>query len=346
MKNMIDKSKLKKTLGIFWATIIVSSSLNVNSTELFDKKNIEENINKNINENSISMKEQESEIKIEKENIRKIIKIQDEKEQVERYEKEIKRVENFIKEKERESAIKSEYKTYKDFKGLDENYKNKIKGTDKWNDLIYKVSNERKIDPIILKILIALESAGNMKTININYRTNEKGEKYEDSRDRGPTQINSKNKQFDKYRLLNDPEYAFNAGIDMLELKYKYLIRLDKETTIENVLWAYNGLSKEGEIYREKFKKIAESIDLDYTKDFYNKPKDKIFYIEEEGEIETVIVNYNHLGKIIQVFYYYNDEVSEIREVEYSYKDGMEKNEKKYRRKKELAFDEENLTLD
>ena len=51
-------------------------------------------------------------------------------------------------------------------------YKKRVAGTDKWNDLILKVSLEEDVDPIFVKCIMAVESAGDADLVHYNKNAN------------------------------------------------------------------------------------------------------------------------------------------------------------------------------
>ena len=87
-------------------------------------------------------------------------------------------------------------------------YKLRVQGTDRWNDLILKVSYEEHIDPIFVKCIMTLESGGDENLIHYN-----KNNTY----DSGLMQVNSSWKDnFDLDRLTTDYEYAIRCGIEVI----------------------------------------------------------------------------------------------------------------------------------
>lgn len=124
-------------------------------------------------------------------------------------------------------------------------YKNRVAGTDKWNDLILKVSLEEDIDPIFVKCIMALESAGDADLIHYN-----KNNTY----DSGLMQVNSTwASSFDLQRLTTDYEYAIRCGIKIIKLKIAAAERNGKIPTAHEVAWRYNGYCEAGRKYANKF---------------------------------------------------------------------------------------------
>lgn len=68
------------------------------------------------------------------------------------------------------SDTSSTMKTSADYKGPDtintrSGWGSSLAGTDKWNDLMVKVGKEKGIDPLFLKVIMAIESAGSEKAV-------------------------------------------------------------------------------------------------------------------------------------------------------------------------------------
>lgn len=132
-------------------------------------------------------------------------------------------------------------------------YYNQVKGTDKWNELIYKVSEEEEIDPIFVKCIMTIESNGRAGVIS---KTNSNG-----TRDYGLMQINSTwASSFDLQRILNDNEYAIRCGIKVIKRKIEAAERGKKAATVFEVAWRYNGYNSKGKQYAEKLSGIYEDL--------------------------------------------------------------------------------------
>lgn len=133
-----------------------------------------------------------------------------------------------------------------------EAYKNRVAGTDKWNDLILKVSQEEEVDPIFVKCIMTLESAGD---IDLVYRNKN------NTLDYGLMQVNSSwGSTFDFEEMLVNPEYAIRAGIKVIKIKIDSAIRNGKEPTIHEVAWRYNGYSKQGNLYANRFVALYDDL--------------------------------------------------------------------------------------
>ncbi len=128
----------------------------------------------------------------------------------------------------------------------------RVAGTDKWNELIQKVSEEEGIDPIFVKCIMTLESSGYEKTIN--YNTN-------GTADYGLMQVNSSwTGQFDFNRMLSDYEYAIRSGIQVIKCKIDACVRANHEPTVFEVAWRYNGYNETGRRYALKFSQLYEDL--------------------------------------------------------------------------------------
>lgn len=126
--------------------------------------------------------------------------------------------------------------------------KENMRGTNQWDDLIIKVGNEEGVSPILLKVLMCVESGGEQKSINYNKNG---------TKDTGLLQINSGfGKQFDYNRMLIDPEYAIRSGAKVVKGKAIYIKQLKKELTVFNLMHFYNGYNNVGRKYAERSYKI------------------------------------------------------------------------------------------
>ncbi len=105
---------------------------------------------------------------------------------------------------------------------------NRLAGTDRWNDIIYKVSKEEEIDPIFVKCVMAIESAG---VPGLTSKMNKNG-----TYDYGLMQVNSSwSSSFDMSRILTDNEYAIRCGIKIIKRKIEAAERSGKDATVLEV---------------------------------------------------------------------------------------------------------------
>lgn len=133
-----------------------------------------------------------------------------------------------------------------------EAYRNRVAGTDKWNDLILKVSEEEEVDPVFVKCIMTLESAGEQDLVCTNGNS---------TKDYGLMQINSTwESSFNFDEILSNPEYAIRAGIKVIKIKIDSAIRNGKEPTVHEVAWRYNGYSEKGNLYANRFVTLYEDI--------------------------------------------------------------------------------------
>lgn len=152
-------------------------------------------------------------------------------------------------------------------------YKSRVYGTDKWNDLIYKVSEEENIDPVFVKCIMALESAGEDNLTHYNKNG---------TFDSGLMQVNSSwASSFDLSRLNEDPEYAIRCGILVIKAKIDACLRNGHEPTIYEVAWRYNGYCEAGRRYADRFSKL-------YT-DLSKNTSDNSIYMKVENPIGEYI---------------------------------------------------------
>lgn len=132
-------------------------------------------------------------------------------------------------------------------------YGARVRGTDKWNDIILKVSKEEEIDPVFVKVIMAIESAGEAGTKS---KQNTNG-----TYDYGLMQVNSSwSSSFDLNRMLTDNEYAIRCGIKVIKRKIEASERSGKGGTVFDVAWRYNGYNNQGHRYAEKFAAIYENL--------------------------------------------------------------------------------------
>lgn len=90
--------------------------------------------------------------------------------------------------------------------------KSKIAGTDKWNTNILTVSNQRGVNPVFVKVIMAIETGGAIQT-----KPNYAGAY-------GLMQVIKRDYNASKYdwnRMLTDVNYQINAGIDVILTKVK-----------------------------------------------------------------------------------------------------------------------------
>ncbi|MCQ2979661.1 MAG: S-layer homology domain-containing protein [Clostridia bacterium] len=132
-------------------------------------------------------------------------------------------------------------------------YGGKIRGTDKWNELIYKVSKEEEVDPVFVKCIMALESSG---TSGLKSKMNNNG-----TYDYGLMQVNSSwSTSFDLNRMLIDDEYAIRCGIKVIKRKIEAAERSGKGASIFEVAWRYNGYNNQGKKYAQRFATLYEDL--------------------------------------------------------------------------------------
>lgn len=130
---------------------------------------------------------------------------------------------------------------------------NRLAGTDRWNDIIYKVSKEEEIDPVFVKCIMAIESAG---TPGLTSKMNKNG-----TYDYGLMQVNSSwSSSFDMQRILTDNEYAIRCGIKIIKRKIEAAERSGKDATVHEVAWRYNGYSSQGYKYAQRLSGMYEAI--------------------------------------------------------------------------------------
>lgn len=130
---------------------------------------------------------------------------------------------------------------------------NRLAGTDRWNDIIYKVSKEEEIDPIFVKCIMAIESAG---VPGLTSKMNKNG-----TYDYGLMQVNSSwSSSFDMSRILTDNEYAIRCGIKIIKRKIEAAERSGKDATVLEVAWRYNGYSSQGYKYAVRLSGMYEAI--------------------------------------------------------------------------------------
>jgi len=164
-------------------------------------------------------------------------------------------VENIKEEKiELGVELKEEYvmPTYDTIECDNSGYKHRVKGTDKWNDVILKVSKEENIDPIFVKCVMALESAGEAGIVNHNSNN---------TSDYGLMQVNTGwGNSFDYSLMLSDPEYAIRSGIKVIKNKVDAALKNGKVPTVHEVAWRYNGYTERGNRYANKFVLLYEDM--------------------------------------------------------------------------------------
>lgn len=107
------------------------------------------------------------------------------------------------------------------------NIKGRLTATDKYNDLIFKVSKKRGVNPVFVKVIMAIESAGTMNLIS-------SADAY------GLMQVVRGDGRENKYnwnKMLKDAEYNINAGIDVIFEKAGTAKRIRSNA---NVFWVAN----------------------------------------------------------------------------------------------------------
>lgn len=62
------------------------------------------------------------------------------------------------------TRISSSYYQGPDSTNYQSGFKNRLKNTDQWDDVIIKVANKQGVDPLMLKVIIMIESSGNPQT--------------------------------------------------------------------------------------------------------------------------------------------------------------------------------------
>ncbi len=128
----------------------------------------------------------------------------------------------------------------------------KVAGTDQWNDLILKVSNEEGIDPVFVKCIMTIESGGYQQA----YSTNSNG-----SHDHGLMQVNTIwGTYYDLDRMLYDPEYAIRCGIQVIKAKIVSATKAGDLPTASEIFWRYNGKNEKGKRYSEKIMKLYTDL--------------------------------------------------------------------------------------
>lgn len=129
----------------------------------------------------------------------------------------------------------------------------RVKGTDEWNEIIYKVSKEEEIDPIFVKCIMTKESGGTMGCKNYNKNG---------TIDYGLMQVNSSSgyTQEELDRMLVDAEFAIRCGIKMIKRKIYAAEVNGQPATVFNVAWRYNGYSEKGHDYAVNFSKLYNAL--------------------------------------------------------------------------------------
>lgn len=138
--------------------------------------------------------------------------------------------------------------------------KAKIKSTSVHDAAIKEVCVKEKIDPMLVKVIIMLETAGNPKLISSD-----------GAGSIGLMQITPGNVgvAVDASRL-KDARYNIEMGIKIIRSKAGILKSLGHEQSVKNIAWAWNGVSDKGKFYRDAFAEIYKGFGLDpdgsYTK--------------------------------------------------------------------------------
>lgn len=110
------------------------------------------------------------------------------------------------------------------------NLKSRIAGTDKYNDLIFKVAKQKNLNPVFVKVILAIETAGKKGTVS-------------SANCYGLMQVRKADNPsaYDWDRMLTDDEYALAAGCDKINEKIKTAQRLKKNQSIRWVAQYYYG---------------------------------------------------------------------------------------------------------
>lgn len=160
-----------------------------------------------------------------------------------------------VKESPIPKVLKNTYDmpTVDDYKGTSEDTRDRIAGTDIWNDMIYEISMDEGVDPVLVKVIMAYESRGDMYAVNSKNKNK--------TTDYGLMMVNdSWGDEYDYDKILEDPEYAIRSGINVLKFKSDYCKQFGKKATIFNVCWFYNGYSKQGKAYAKNVSKIYKDL--------------------------------------------------------------------------------------
>ncbi|HAN09017.1 MAG TPA: hypothetical protein DCP90_00205 [Clostridiales bacterium] len=129
----------------------------------------------------------------------------------------------------------------------------KVAGTDKWNELILKVSQEKGINPIFVKCIMAKESGGDENALN--------DRNVDGTIDYGLMQVNSSwGNRFEYDRIMTDPEYAIACGIDVIKEKIAMATSNGEVPTAFNIFWYYNGHVEQGRLYAEDAVLLYEAL--------------------------------------------------------------------------------------
>lgn len=116
-----------------------------------------------------------------------------------------------------------------------------VAGTDAWNDLIYSHCSARGIDPIFVKSIMAIESAGQIDAKNGSYL--------------GLYQV-GKAFGYDSTLMLSDADYQTEAALNVIETKIAAAIDLGIEPSVYYVAKFYNG----SESYAKTLARIYEDL--------------------------------------------------------------------------------------
>lgn len=109
------------------------------------------------------------------------------------------------------------------------NLRGRLSGTDVWNDLLFEVGKREGVNPVFLKVIMAIESSGNLTAYNPT------------SRATGPFQILPRwYPEFDYDRMTKDMEYAIWAGAQVVKEK----ARISGKTDIYTVARYYYDANK------------------------------------------------------------------------------------------------------
>lgn len=164
-------------------------------------------------------------------------------------------------------AVSGSMPTADDYKGPDvgahgqRNLKQRIAGTDKWNDLLLKVSVQEGVNPVFMKVIMAIESAGNAGTA-----TSSAGAV-------GIMQIVPKyHPEFDYNRMRNDPEYAIACSCKVVKGKAEAAKRSGNPTDVHEVAWRYYGKTAAGKSYGDQAVQMYEGLGFNPKDSIYDNP--------------------------------------------------------------------------
>ena len=136
--------------------------------------------------------------------------------------------------------------------------KGNLEGTDKWNNKIMEWAKAWKINPMFIKITMALESGGDEKL-------QEKGGNHNYEPGRGLFQITlgAVDGNYDRGKLF-DPDYNAQCFIEVINGKIADAKRKGSPETVYEISWRYNG-KPPGKI--TPYPKVVDEIMKGYGKD-------------------------------------------------------------------------------